>query len=134
MNEEQPGVFIADPAGATLIQGVVRRTSIHIESVPVDSIEDTRVQTVFAFGEGYHECTAFADYVGKDKGTLHKVLTKWSSLSSSNLDDKISASYSSAKPQTAPRQGIQGLERAASLKEWAGKGRPAEAWGKLRQV
>lgn len=31
-------------------------------------------------------------------------------------------------------QVMKGLEQAASMKRWAGEGKPAEAWGKLIKV
>lgn len=39
-----------------------------------------------------------------------------------------------ASPPLQRRHEMKGLEQAASMKRWAGDGRPAEAWGKLIKV
>lgn len=121
-------------SASDISQGVVRRTSIHIESSPATAKDALKDPTWLAQGGGYHECNAFAEYAGNDKHTLRKVLTKWSSQKAEDRDRPGLRSDSSVRPHTTPRQGIRGLEHAASLKEWAGGAKPPEAWGKLRRV
>ena len=39
-----------------------------------------------------------------------------------------------ARPRAQRRHEMRGLEEAASMKRWAGSGKPADAWGKLAKV
>ena len=129
-----------DDASYTHGPWLLRRTSVHVESTPSNTLEDN-----------LSDHASIATTKSDEKRAVRNLLSRFGRQPSSDQynDDRISVadshetsvfgttvSIEAGQPRkvTTTQREMRGLEQAASVRRWAGDGRPAEAWGKLNKV
>lgn len=129
-----------DDANSKHAPWLLRRTSVHVESRPSNVLEDNLSANL-----------SIPTTKSDKKRAVRNLLSRFGRQPSKDLyrDDGVSVadshetslygttvSIEAAQPRkTSSRQReMRGLEQAASVKRWAGNGKPAEAWGKLLKV
>ena len=119
---------------------LLKKTSVHVESTPSNVLDDNLSGHV-----------SISTTKSDEKRAVRNLLSRFGRQPSSDQyhDDRISVadshetsgfgttvSIEAAKPRklTTRQREMKGLEQAASVKRWAGGGKPAEPWGKLVKV
>ena len=131
---------VNDDANYTHGPWLLKKTSVHVESTPSNVLDDNLSGHV-----------SISTTKSDEKRAVRNLLSRFGRQSSSEKcnDDRSSmadshetsvfgttVSIEAAKPRKIParQREMRGLEQAASVKRWAGDGKPAEAWGKLSKV
>ena len=138
--EPRPDVKVNDEANYRHAPWLLRRTSIHVESAPLNIIEDKLSDQASISTTKSDEKRAVRNLLSKfgRQKSIEQGHEDCSSIAESNETNAFGTTVSieAAQPRRVPmkQREMKGLEQAASVKRWAGSGKPAEAWGKLNKV
>lgn len=138
----------ADTLNSAASPWLVRRTSIHVSSEaaePFDNDKESISQTSTATSrwsdkDGGLRNRLFKYGHGRNQESIGNTSSKspWQQTdTSSDTGFGTTVSIEAVrvnKTKAQRRYDMKGLEQAASVKRWAGGGRPGEAWGKLQKV
>ncbi|KAL8935508.1 MAG: hypothetical protein Q9216_005386 [Gyalolechia sp. 2 TL-2023] len=123
---------------------LLRKTEITVKSAPAEAFSDDQssdqasiCSTVREERRGRSVLGRFSSRTSAEQNSIHS--NDWrSSEDLSKTFDPLplgtTVSIEAAQPVKVSEQKLhemKGLEQAASMKRWAGEGRPADAWGKL---
>ena len=132
----EPNPRMLDQYDSAKGQGLMRRTSIRIESTPAADDYDEPPCRSYIYGpDGDSEQRRKMKKLGKKVGNK-QAEAHYEHSGNMHADSRSEISIQESQPARtwAERHEMRGLEQAASMKRWPGRGRPAEAWGKLRKV
>jgi len=135
---------VDDPNNHSHAPWLLRRTSIHVESAPVDFLDDGASEVISIPTTRSEERPAKWPFLNRI-AIRHPegIQDDRSSIAPSHMSDSVvcgtTVSIEAGKPKVvyskhSKLRELKNLEQAASMKLWAGTGQPAEAWGKLLKV
>lgn len=124
---------------------LLRRTSIHVESSPAEFLDDQASEVMSISTTRSDEKPAKLAFLNRIASRHPEELhdDKSSIAPSSHAADSsvygTTVSIEAGKPKInyskhSKLRELRNLEQAASMRYWAGTGRPAEVWGKLLKV
>ncbi|KAL6714790.1 hypothetical protein ACLMJK_007050 [Lecanora helva] len=116
---------------------LLKKTSVHVESTPSNVLDDNlsgHVSISTTRSDEKRPTRNLLSKIGRQP-TSDKIHEDGISISDSHEASLFGTTVSieAARPRKLPtkQREMKGLEQAASVKRWAGDGKPAEPWGKL---
>ena len=145
--DEKRASTVPDPEVKIINEGayrhapwLLRRTSIHVESTPSNVLDDDLSDIASVSTAKSDEKRAMRNLLGKlgrqksSEQTPADHASIAESQETSVFGTTVSIEATQPRKLLTKQRELKGLEQAASVKRWAGSGRPAEAWGKLLKV